>query len=32
MIRIGSKVNQFVHVPTPVDTQNFTQIHQCIFE
>jgi len=23
----GSKVDQFVHVPTPVDTQNFIQIH-----
>ena len=26
----GSKVNQFVHVPTPVDTQNFIQIHASI--
>ena len=27
MIRIGLKVNQFVHVPTSVDTQHFIQIH-----
>jgi len=26
----GSKVNQFVHVPTPVDTQNFIQIHASV--
>jgi len=28
----GSKVNEFVHVPTPVDTQNVIQIHARIFE
>jgi len=28
----GSKVNQFVHVPTSVNTQNFIQIHACVFE
>jgi len=28
----GSKVNHFVHVPTPVDMQNFIQIHARIFE
>ena len=28
----GSKVNQFVHIPTSVDTQNFIQIHTRIFE
>ena len=29
---LGSKVNQFVHVPTSVDTQHFNQIHARIFE
>ena len=28
----GSKVNQFVHVPTSVDTQHFNQIHTRVFE
>ena len=28
----GSKVNQFVHVPTSVDTQNFIQIDARVFE
>ena len=28
----GSKVNQFVHVPTSVDTQHFIQIHARVFE
>ena len=29
----GSKVNQFVHVPTSVDTQHFIQIHHaCVFQ
>jgi len=32
MIRTGSKVNQFVHVPTSVDMQHFIQIHARIFE
>ena len=27
----GSKVNQFVHAPTSVDTQNFIQIHPRVF-
>jgi len=27
----GSKVNQFVHVPTSVDTQHFIQIHARVF-
>ena len=27
----GSKVNQFVRVPTPVDTQHFIQIHARVF-
>ena len=26
--RLGSKVNQFVHVPTSVDMQHFIQIHR----
>ena len=29
---LGSKVTQFVHVPTSVDTQNFIQIHPRVFE
>jgi len=29
---LGSKVNQFVHVPTSVDTQHFIQIHARVFE
>jgi len=29
--RSGSKVNQFIHVPTSVDTQHFIQIHARIF-
>ena len=28
----GSKLNQFVHVPTSVDTQLFIQIHARVFE
>jgi len=28
----GSKINQFVHVPTSVDTQHFIQIHARVFE
>jgi len=28
----GSKVNQFVHVPTSVDMQHFIQIHARVFE
>jgi len=28
----GSKVNQFLHVPTFVDTQHFIQIHPRVFE
>ena len=28
----GSKVNQFVHVPTSVDTQHFIEIHARVFE
>jgi len=28
----GSKVNQFVYVPTPVDTQNVIQIDARVFE
>jgi len=28
----GSKVNQFVHVPTSVDTQHFIQIHARVFD
>ena len=28
----GSKVNQFGHVPTSVDTQHFIQIHARVFE
>ena len=35
IIQIGlksySKVNQFVHVPTSVDTQHFIQIHARVF-
>jgi len=27
----GSKVDQFVHVPTPVDAYNFIQIHARVF-
>ena len=27
----GSKVNQFVHVPTSVDTQHLIQIHIRVF-
>jgi len=29
---LGSKVNQFVHVPKSVDTQHFIQIHARVFE
>jgi len=32
MTRSGSKVHQFVHVPTSVDTQNFIQIHPRVFD
>jgi len=28
----GSKVDQFVYVPTPVDTQNVIEIHAPVFE
>ena len=28
----GSKVDQFVHVPTPVDTQNVIEIYARVFE
>jgi len=28
----GSKVDQFVHVPTPVDTQNVIEIYLRVFE
>jgi len=28
----GSKVNQFVHVPTSVDTQHFIQIHARVID
>jgi len=28
----GSKVNQFVHVPTSVDMQHFIQIYARVFE
>ena len=28
----GSKLNQFVHVPTSVDMQHFIQIHARVFE
>ena len=28
----GSKVDKFIHVPTPVDTQTFIQIHARVFE
>jgi len=28
----GSKVNQFVHVPTSVDTQHFIQIYARVFQ
>jgi len=28
----GSKVNQFVYVPTSVDTQHFIQNHARVFE
>jgi len=28
----GSKVNQFVYVPTSVDTQNLIQIHARVFD
>ena len=29
--RSGSKVDQFVHVPTPADMQNVIEIHACFF-
>jgi len=28
----GSKVNQFVNVPTSVDTQHFIEIHARVFD
>jgi len=30
--RLGSKVDQFVHVPTPVDMQNVIDIHARVFQ
>ena len=32
ILGLGSKVNQFVHVPTSADRQHFIQIHARVFQ